>query len=105
MKIINSKEDIGFNEEHTIAEPLFINKNNRLLRFSLLPGQTIKEHKSPSSPVFITMLKGRGLFWGDDGEKEEVDSDSIIIFTQNETHGISALDKELVFIAMLHGAP
>ncbi len=105
MKIINPNEDINFNEEHAIAEPLFINKNNRLLRFSRLPGQTIKEHKSRSSPVFTTILKGRGLFWGDDGEKKEVDSTSIIIFTQNETHGISALDEELVFIAMLHGAP
>jgi len=42
---------------------------------------------------------------GDDGDKEEVDSKSIIIFTQNETLGISAIDKELVFIAMLHGTP
>ncbi len=63
MKIVNPNEDIGFNEEHAIAEPFFINKNNRLLRFSRLPGQTIMEHKSPSSLVFTTILKGRGLFW------------------------------------------
>ena len=105
MKVINPNENINFNEEHAIAEPLFINKNNRLLRFSLLPGQSIKEHRSPSSPVFISIIKGRGVFWGEDGEKKEVDSDSIIIFTQNETHGISALDEELVFLALLHGSP
>ena len=105
MKVINPNENINFNEEHAIAEPLFINKNNRLLRFSLLPGQSIKEHRSPSSPVFISIIKGRGVFWGEDGEKKEVDSDSIIIFIQNETHGISALDEELVFLALLHGSP
>ncbi|NIP32066.1 MAG: hypothetical protein GTO02_21890 [Candidatus Dadabacteria bacterium] len=105
MKIINPKEDISFNEEHAIAEPVFINKNNRILRFSLLPGQSIKEHKSPSSPVFINIIKGRGIFWGEDGVKKEVDSESVIIFTQNESHGITALDEELVFLALLHGAP
>lgn len=105
MRLINPKEGISFNQDHAIAEPIFINKNNRILRFSLLPGQSIKEHKSPSSPVFINIIKGRGIFWGEDGVKKEVGSESMIIFKQNEVHGISALDEELVFIALLHGSP
>lgn len=105
MKIINPNEKISFNKEHAIADPLFINKNNRLLRFSLLPCQSIKEHKSPSSPVLISIIKGRGLLWGEDGEKKQIDTNLIIIFTQNETHGISVLDEEQVFLALLHGSP
>ena len=83
MKIINPKEDISFNEKHAIAEPIFINKNNRILRFSLLPGQSIKEHKSPSSPVFINIIKGRGIFWGEDGVLEAGANSTHICWFQN----------------------
>lgn len=105
MEIIKQKENIHFNDSHAIAETLFVNDNNRLLRFSLKPGQSIKEHSSPSSPVFITIVRGKGLFWGEDGVKKEIDQDSMIVFKKHEFHGISALDEELVFIAVLHGAP
>lgn len=103
MKTIKYKENVKFNKDHGVADPLFIDKNSRLLRFSLLPGQSIKEHRAPSSPVFIKIIEGRGLFWGKDGNKQEYDSNSIIIFSQNEIHGVSALDEKLVFIALLHG--
>jgi quercetin dioxygenase-like cupin family protein len=105
MLIIDHDKDVMFNKDHAIAEPLFVNENNRLLRFALLPGQEIKEHNSPSSPVFIKIIRGRGVFWGEDKKEQELDKDSVIVFKKGEMHGIKALDEELVFIAVLHGAP
>ncbi|MEZ4548857.1 MAG: hypothetical protein R3B51_14605 [Thermodesulfobacteriota bacterium] len=50
-----------FKEEHPHAETILADRDTRLIRFSLLPGQSIKEHSAPSSPVYIIILEGGGL--------------------------------------------
>ena len=36
------------------------------LRFTR-PGQVVQQHNAPHSPVFVTVLRGQGLFAGADG--------------------------------------
>lgn len=105
MKILNITENIQFDNKHPHAEALSADENLRVFRFSLLPGQEIKEHKSPTSPVCINIIKGKGEFWGENGTKKQLEKGSLIIFNKNEIHGISALNEELVFIALLEGSP
>ena len=57
-------KDVEFKEEHPHAETILADRDTRLIRFSLLPGQSIKEHSAPSSPVYIIILEGRATFTG-----------------------------------------
>lgn len=70
-----------------------------LIRLSLLPGQSIKEHSSPSSPVYIIILVGKGLFSDEQGNLKEFGINTCIKYDQNEKHSIQARDGKLVFIA------
>ena len=71
----------------------------------LLPGQVIKEHSAPSSPVHIIVLEGKGLFSGGEGGFREFGPKTCIKFEQGEKHSIKATDEKLVFIALLRGSP
>lgn len=105
MEHVDLLDGIKFNESHGIARPIHIDKNGRLLEFALLPGQVIKEHSSPSSPVYLIVLEGKGVFTGGDNEETEAGPGSILIFDVDEKHSIQALDESLVFVAVLHGSP
>jgi quercetin dioxygenase-like cupin family protein len=105
MKTIQLLEELEFGEERPIAKPIHVDENGRLLRFTLRPGQSVKEHSAPSSPVYIVVLKGNGLFSGEDEKEYLFGANSLLIFKPQEKHTIRALDDELVFIALLHGAP
>ncbi len=67
MRSMELFEGVEFNE----AVPLFVDHDGRILRFTLRPGQGLKEHSSPSSPVYLVVLKGRGVFVGGDGKEHE----------------------------------
>lgn len=105
MEHINLMDGIQFNETHGIARPIHVDKNGRLLEFALRPGQEIKEHSSPSSPVYLIVLKGMGLFRGSQNAEIKAGPGSILIFEVDEKHSIEALDGDLVFVAVLHGSP
>ena len=105
MKTTNLTKDVQFDEKDAHAEPLYVDKLGRAIRFALKPKQTLKEHSAPSSPFYAVVLKGKGMFAGDDGKEVKCGPNTLLIFDPKENHTIRALDEELIFIGFLHGAP
>lgn len=104
MKSINLLENWQFNPKGPHAEPLHVDRNGRAILFTLQPGQSIREHNAPSSPFYVVVLNGRGMFAGADGVEQTVGPNMLLVFDPAEQHVIRAMD-ELVFIGFLHGAP
>lgn len=105
MQAISLHDNWVFHDDNPYAEPLFVNENGRILRFTLKPGQSVQEHTAPNSPVYIVVLKGEGLFSGDDSLAERFGPGALLIFDKGEPHAIRAGDEELVFVTFLHGVP
>lgn len=104
MKSLQLLEHLEFHDKNPFAEPLHVDKVGRVLRFTLKPGQQVIEHNAPESPVYLVLLKGRGLFAGGDGQEQSFGPDTLLIFDPGENHSIRAVDEEVVFMAILHGA-
>jgi quercetin dioxygenase-like cupin family protein len=104
MKIIPLMEDWEFKDKNPNAQPLFVTQDGRILRFALKPGQIVREHQAPHSPVYIVVLSGQGMFAGPDGKEQLLGPNALIIFDVGENHAVRALDEDLVFVAFLHGA-
>lgn len=105
MKTFQLLENIEFHDKNPYAQPLQVNEEGRVLRFALKPGQVVREHSAPHSPVYLVVLKGKGLFAGADGVELEFSPNTLLTFEPGEQHTIRALDEELVFLALLHEAP
>jgi quercetin dioxygenase-like cupin family protein len=105
MKTAQLLDNLEFHDEHPYAQPLFVAETGRVLRFLLKPGQSIHEHDVPSSPFFVVVLKGKGLFAGDDGQEQQFGAGSLLIFEPGESHSARAQDEELVFVGFLHSVP
>lgn len=105
MRSIPLYDNWVFHDNDPFAEPLFVNENGRVLRFTLKPGQSIREHTAPNSPVYIVVLKGFGLFSGGDDQKQRFGPGTLLIFDTGEPHAIRTDGEELVFVAFLHGVP
>lgn len=97
-------ENVEFGDKNPHAEPLRVDRNGRAILFSLKPGQSIREHNAPTSPFYVVVLKGRGVFAGGDGVEQTCGPDSLLVFEPGEDHSIRAVD-ELIFIGFLHGVP
>jgi quercetin dioxygenase-like cupin family protein len=104
MKTVQLLENIEFHDKNPYAEPLHVDKSGRALRFTVKPGQEVVQHNAPDSPVYIVVLKGRGLFAGGDGQEQQFGPNALLIFDPGEDHTIRALNEELVFLVILHGA-
>jgi len=98
-------DNLVFHDKDPYAEPLFVDKTSRILRFALKPGQSVREHMAPHSPVTIVVLKGSGLFSGGDGREQRYGPGTLLVFDAGETHAVLAEAEELVFVAFLQGAP
>ena len=96
-------ESVEFHEEHPYSQPLFVSEWGRVLRFSLNPGQSIREHGTPHSPFFAVVLEGEGMFAGEDGQEQRFGPQSLLIFAPGERHAVRALDQKLVFVGFLQG--
>jgi quercetin dioxygenase-like cupin family protein len=105
MQSIPLYDNWVFHDNDPYAEPLFVDDNGRILRFTLKPGQSVQEHTAPNSPVYIVVLKGTGLFSGDDKREQQFGPGALLIFDTGEPHAIRAEDEELVFVAFLQGVP
>lgn len=105
MKTIDLLENLEFSDRGAHAQALLANRDNRIMRFVLKPGQAIKEHAAPSSSVSIIVLQGRGVFCGGDGQAQEQGPNALIFFEMGEPHSVRALDEDLVFVAILKEAP
>jgi quercetin dioxygenase-like cupin family protein len=105
MKAMQLMEGWVFNDKNPNAEPLFVAPDGRILRFALRPGQAVREHSAPHSPVYVVLLKGQGMFAGADGKEREFGPNTLLTFDAGETHSIRAVDEELVFVTFLREAP
>jgi quercetin dioxygenase-like cupin family protein len=105
MKTTNLLEGVQFGDSEAHAEPLYVDKLGRAIRFALKPGQSLKEHNAPTSPLYIVVVKGKGMFAGGDGTEQLLGANSLLILDPKENHAIRALNEELVFVTFLHGAP
>jgi quercetin dioxygenase-like cupin family protein len=105
MQTFNLLENLEFHETQPYAQPLLVTESGRILRFTLQPNQSVREHRAPHSPVYILALQGSGLYQGADGVEHPFTPNTLVTFEPNETHAIRALDEPIVFIAFLHAAP
>ena len=105
MKSMSLLEKVEFHDKDANAEPLFVSEEARILRFALRPGQMVREHNAPHSPVIVTVLQGRGLFAGGDGVEQEFGPNELLIFQAGEDHSIRALNEDLIFTVFLREAP
>lgn len=104
MKLINLLENLEFGNKDPHAEPLHVDRQGRAILFTLKPDQTIREHNAPSSPFFVVILKGKGIFAGGDGVGHTCEPNTLLVFDAGEQHTIRSVE-ELVFVGFLHGAP
>lgn len=105
MKTFKLHEDVIFGEDNPNAEPLHVDRHGRILRFALRPGQHVREHNAPNSPVNLVVLQGHGYFAGGDGAEQWLGPGEMALFDPGENHVIRAADEPLVFLAVLHEAP
>lgn len=105
MKATNLLENLKFMDKDPHAEPLHVDEQGRAILFTLKPKQSIREHNAPSSPFFVVVLKGKGVFSGGDGVEHTYGPNTLLVFDAGENHAIHAVDEELVFVGVLHGAP
>lgn len=95
--------NLEFHDQVAYAQPLLVDKDARILRWMLKPGQEVREHSVPGSPFYVVILKGRGGFTGPDGAEEIFGAGSLLLYAPGECHSVRALDEELVFIGFLQG--
>ena len=105
MKSMSLLQKVEFHDKYPNAEPLFVSDEVRVLRFSLRPGQVVREHNAPHSPVIVTVLQGHGMFAGGDGKEEECGPNDLLVFQAGEDHSIRALTEDLIFVVILREAP
>ena len=105
MRTAQLLEGLEFHEPAPYAQPLYVDEHGRVLRFTLKPGQSIREHNTPHSPFYVVVLRGHGAFAGGDGKEEQFGPSALLIFDPGELHMVRALDEELVFVGFLHGVP
>jgi quercetin dioxygenase-like cupin family protein len=105
MKSTHLLQELEFDEKAAHAQPLYVDKFGRAIRFMLKPGQSLREHNAPTSPLYLVIVKGEGIFAGGDGKEERFGPNALLVFDPKENHAIRALDQELVFVTFLHGAP
>jgi quercetin dioxygenase-like cupin family protein len=105
MRTMNLFDNLVFHDKDPYAQPLFVDDAGRVLRFTLRPGQKIRLHDAPDSPLYIVVLKGHGMFTGGDNNAERFGPNALLIFDRGENHSVEAVDEELVFVGFLHGAP
>ncbi len=105
MKATNLLENLKFGDKDPHAEPIYSAKDGRAILFTLKPGQSIREHNAPSSPFFVVIIKGQGVFTGGDGDAHTYGPNTLLVFDSGENHLIRAINEELVFVGVLHGSP
>ncbi len=105
MKATQILSQVKFRDAGPTGDPLYVDRNGRVILFALKPGQTIKGHEVPDSPFYVVVLQGHGFFAGSDGEERPAGPNDLLIFDQGEVHTVRAGADDLVFLGFLHGVP
>ena len=103
MRATQLLENLEFDDRSPYAQPLYVDEDGRVIRFMLQPGQSISEHTAPSSPFYVVVLQGRGMFAGADGVEQSFGPNDLLVFDKGEPHAVRALDEPLIFVGFLHG--
>ncbi len=90
--------------DHGHAKVLFADQLSRTLLFALKDGQSVKEHHA-NTPVHITVLQGNGVFTAGDGREVNARPASMLILAPGEEISGRAAGGDLIFVAVLQGAP
>jgi len=101
MKVEHLLENLRFNDDRPHAETLFNYETSKVIRFTLKPGQELKEHRAPRYKLNIIVLRGKGMFGGGGGQELSANPMTLLHFEVNELHRVKALGEELVFVAFL----
>jgi quercetin dioxygenase-like cupin family protein len=104
MKSVNLSDHWPFSDKGPHAEPLHVDQNGRAILFTLKPDQSIREHNVPSSPFYVIILSGHGVFSDGNAEERTFGPNTLLLFDPAEQHTVRAID-DLVFVGFLHGAP
>lgn len=75
----------------------------RLVVFRIAPGQEVPPHTSPST-VTLTVLEGRGILSGGDGERE-CGAGEMVTYEPEELHAMRATTEELLLLATITPRP
>lgn len=105
MKPVALLDGLVYKDEAPNIQPLLVDESGRVMRFTLKPGQKLKPHRGPQIALLMIVLKGRGLFRGEDNTPVECGPGTMLVFDVAELHGVEALDEELVFLAILRQTP
>ncbi len=105
MKPVSLLDNIIFKDEAANIQPMLVDDSGRVMRFALKPGQKIKPHRGPQVALLMIVLKGRGLFRGEEDAPVECGPGTMLVFEVGELHGAEATDEELVFLAILRQTP
>lgn len=101
MKSNHLLEELEFHEADPFAQPILVDKDGRILRWMLKAGQSIMEHRVPHSPLYVVVVKGRGMFASNGEVEQEFGTGTLLTFEANEAHTVRALDEELIFVGFL----
>ncbi len=102
MKIIQLFDTLQFHEKNPYPQPLCIDGQGRILSFALRPGQSIREHNAPDSPLYLIVLDGNGIFSGGDAREIECAPGTLLVFEPGERHTLRARDRDLILIGFVH---
>ena len=102
MKTIQVFDTLEFHEKNPYPLPLSMDEHGRVLSFALRPGQCIRQHNAPDSPLYLIVLDGTGVFSGSDGREIECAPGTLLIFEPGERHVLRARDRDLVLIGFMH---
>ena len=105
MRSLSLLNNPVFHDDKPYSEPLYIDSHGRILRFMLKPGQTIVEHKTPTSPFYVVVLQGVGFFTDGEGQETQVKPNDLLVFDLGEKHSVRAGDNDFIFLGILHNAP
>jgi quercetin dioxygenase-like cupin family protein len=75
----------------------------RMVVFRIAPGQAVAPHRNAST-VTLTVLAGSGMVSGSDREQDVAEGD-VVAYEPNELHGMRAIDRELILLAMITPRP
>lgn len=84
MKTLPLLKSLDLRDDRPLAKPLFVGESGRVLRFTLKPNQRVAKHCAPHSPVHIVVLRGKGMFAGENGREVLLEPNALVVFNVGE---------------------
>ncbi|HEX6050243.1 MAG TPA: cupin domain-containing protein [Gemmatimonadaceae bacterium] len=107
MKILNARRAAAQATAATPSRPatavVYDAPDARMVVFRIAPGQAVAPHRNAST-VTLTVLAGSGMVSGSDREQDVAEGD-VVAYEPNELHGMRAIDRELILLAMITPRP